>query len=215
QMIFQGRVRLDHQILLDPACMVDGQNIVTLDGKILKQQFQQAKIWRYYKPSGLVVSECDEKGRKTIFDQLPKNLGRLISVGRLDLKSQGLLLLSNNGYLAGQLMSPKLGWERVYHVRVYGHIPDDAKALWQKGLNIEGERFGSISSEILSSSGRNTWIKMSLCEGRNREIRRAVEYFDCQVNRLIRVAFGPFDLGTLECGELQEVPQHMIKKLKF
>jgi len=152
----------------------------------------------------------DPEGRPTVFQRLPKELPRVVSVGRLDLNSEGLLLLSNDGALAGRLASPATGWLRRYRVRVFGEVDEERLAGLAKGLRLEGIAYGPVSARLDSRRGGNAWLTVSLAEGRNREVRRLLGHLGLTVNRLIRTAFGPFQLGKLGRGEVREVPRRVL-----
>lgn len=213
--IAEGRVMVNQQKLLTPAYNVKSGDIVKVDGKVLPEA-DRVRLWRYHKPRGLVTTAKDERGRETIFDQLPEHLPRVISVGRLDINSEGLLLLTNDGALARQLELPSNAWRRNYRVRVNGHIEQDVLDSLKKGITIEGMRYGAIEAKLERQQGDNAWLSMGLSEGKNREIRKICEYFGWPVSRLIRVSFGPFQLGHLEKGEVEEVPAKIIREqIKF
>ncbi len=207
--IDEHRVEMNGQVVDTPATLVTDPSTVVVDGKPLPAA-QEARIWRYHKPPGLVTSHNDEQGRPTVFENLPPKLGRVISVGRLDLNSEGLLLLTNDGGLARELELPSTGWVRTYRVRVFGFITEDMLEELKDGLTVDGIRYGSIDARIEKKTGRNTWLIVSLTEGKNREIRRVMEYLNVQVNRLIRQSYGPFRLDKLERGEVQEVPRRQM-----
>ena len=213
--IAEGRVMVNQEKLRTPAYNVKSDDIIKVDGKVLPEA-DRVRLWRYHKPRGLVTTAKDERGRETIFDQLPEHLPRVISVGRLDINSEGLLLLTNDGALARQLELPSNAWRRNYRVRVNGHIEQDVLDGLKKGITIEGMRYGAIEAKLERQQGDNAWLSMGLSEGKNREIRKICEYFGWPVSRLIRVSFGPFQLGHLEKGEVEEVPAKIIKEqIKF
>jgi 23S rRNA pseudouridine2605 synthase len=204
RMIAEGRVRLNGKRLETPAVTVTGRDRIEVDGKPVAEP-EAARLWRYYKPVGLVTSERDEKGRETVFGHLPQYMPRVMSVGRLDLNSEGLLLLTNDGELKRKLELPSTGWLRKYRVRVHGS-PDEAMlAPLARGIVIEGERFQPMQVAIDRQQGANAWLTVGLREGRNREIRRAMEAVGLTVNRLIRVSYGPFQLGQMKPGEVDEI----------
>ncbi|MCW8916814.1 MAG: rRNA pseudouridine synthase [Magnetovibrio sp.] len=207
--IAERRVEMNGQVIDTPATLVTDLDTVVVDGKPLPAA-QEAMIWRYHKPPGLVTSHNDEQGRPTVFDSLPPQLGRVISVGRLDLNSEGLLLLTNDGGLARELELPSTGWIRTYRVRVFGFITEEMLLELKDGITVDGIRYGAIDARIEKKTGRNTWLIVSLAEGKNREIRRVMEYLNVQVNRLIRQSYGPFRLDKLERGEVQEVPRRQM-----
>lgn len=205
-----GRVAVDGNTLKSPAFNVPPGAVVTVDGKAIAEA-EQPRLWRYHKPRGLVTSHKDPQGRPTVFANLPPGLPRVISIGRLDITSEGLLLLTNAGELARKLELPATGWRRRYRVRVHGRIDDAALAKLKKGVTVDGVRYGPIEAEIERRQGTNTWIKVSLSEGKNREIRRVMEHLGLSVTRLIRVAYGPFQLGGLPEGMVDEVPQKVLR----
>ncbi|MBV9686044.1 MAG: rRNA pseudouridine synthase [Alphaproteobacteria bacterium] len=207
--IADGRVSVDGSILSTPAVTVTAANDIRVDGKPLSAP-ERPRLWRFHKPPGLVTSHRDEKGRPTVFDVLPKELPRLISVGRLDLNSEGLLLLTNDGELARRLELPSTGWLRRYKVRVHGEIEPEGLAALEKGITIDGVAYGPIRAVLERQQGSNAWIGMALREGKNREVRRVFEHLGVQVTRLIRLSFGPFQLGSLARGAVDEVPKKVL-----
>lgn len=209
--IAEGRVAVNGQTLETPACVLRRGDIVQVDGKVIPEP-EPARLWRYYKPSGLVTSARDEKGRATVFDRLPPELPRVVSIGRLDLTTEGLLLLTNDGELARFLELPATGWTRRYRVRVFGEVDERQLAALAKGPTIEGVTYGPIEAALDRIQGRNAWLTVSLKEGKNREIRKVMESLGLQVNRLIRVAYGPFQLGKLEEGGVEEVPKRVVRE---
>ena len=204
KLIAEGRVKVDGKLLDTPAFKVTAANHVVVDGRPIKRK-TTSRLWLYHKPTGLVTSHKDEKGRSTVFDHLPKKLPRVVSVGRLDLNSEGLLLLTNDGELAGKLSHPSLGWKRTYRVRIYGKPTDAELDELRAGATVDGFTFAPAEIELESQKGRNCWYKVTLTEGKNREIRRMFEHIDCPVSRLIRTSFGPFHLGQLMVGTVSEV----------
>ena len=207
--IAAGRVSVDGQVLSSPAMTVTAANVVRVDGTPLPSP-ERPRLWRYHKPAGLVTTHRDEKGRPTVFDALPKELPRVISVGRLDLTSEGLLLLTNDGALARRLELPATGWLRRYKVRVHGGVDPDRLAALEKGVTIEGVAYGPIRASLERRQGSNAWIALALREGKNREVRRVLEHLGLPVTRLIRLSFGPFQLGNLARGEVAEVPRKVL-----
>jgi 23S rRNA pseudouridine2605 synthase len=207
--IADRRVSVDGRILTTPAVTVTAANDIRVDGKPLPAP-ERARLWRYHKPAGLVTSHRDEKGRPTVFDALPKDLPRLISVGRLDLNSEGLLLLTNDGALARWLELPSTGWMRRYKVRVHGEAEPERLAALAKGITVDGVSYGPIRASLERRQGSNAWIAMALREGRNREVRRVLEHLGFQVTRLIRLSYGPFQLGNLARGAVAEVPKKVL-----
>ncbi|HLY53970.1 MAG TPA: pseudouridine synthase [Stellaceae bacterium] len=209
--IAEGRVTLDGKVLTTPAVTVGEGARILVDGKPLAEP-EPTRLWRYHKPAGLVTTHRDEKGRATIFGALPPELGRVISVGRLDLNSEGLLLLTNDGELARRLELPATGWTRRYKVRVHG-APDPVRlAALENGIAIEGVRYGPIRAELERAQGANAWVTVALAEGKNREVRRVFEHLGLPVTRLIRLAYGPFQLGHLPRGTVEEVPRRVLRE---
>jgi len=209
--ILEGRVILDGKVLESPATVVTLQNKIVVDGELLPIA-EKLKVWRYYKPAGLLTTHDDPKGRPNIFDSLPNNLPRVISVGRLDLNSEGLLLLTNDGELARELELPANNWLRRYRVRIHGHPEEKILNDLINGITIDGTRYKSIKAKLDRQQGANAWLTVSLIEGKNREIRRVMQHFDWNVSRLIRTAYGPFQLGALKRGEVDEVRSKVLKE---
>ncbi|MDP6785794.1 MAG: pseudouridine synthase [Rhodospirillales bacterium] len=209
--ITAGRVAVDGRKLISPAVNVTAAARVTVDGKPVAAA-GPARLWRYHKPAGLVTSHRDPQGRPTVFDRLPDKLPRVISVGRLDLTSEGLLLLTNAGDLARRLERPENGWTRRYRVRVFGAVDEAALARLADGLSVDGLDYGPLDARLDSRRGRNAWLTVSLKEGRNREVRRVMEHLGLTVNRLIRIAFGPFQLGRLKRGAVGEVRGKVLRE---
>jgi 23S rRNA pseudouridine2605 synthase len=208
--ITQGRVALAGKKLTSPAINVEDPSLITVDGKPMPAA-EPARLWRYHKPAGRITTHRDEKGRKTVFEGLPAELQRVISVGRLDLNSEGLLLLTNDGELARALELPSRGWLRRYKVRVHG-IPDPARlAALAKGITIDRVAYGPIHAALERQQGSNAWLIVSLGEGRNREVKRVMAHLDLPVTRLIRLAYGPFQLGNLPRGQVVEVPRKVVR----
>lgn len=211
RMIEEGRVKLNGQVLKHPATFVTDGDIVQVDGRVIENA-ARTRLLRYHKPAGLVTTHKDPEGRPTVFEKLPPGLPRLISVGRLDLNSEGLLLLTNDGELARRLERPETGWVRRYRVRVNGFVDEKALAALSKGITVDGERYGPIEAGLDSRKGDNAWISVSLREGRNREVRRVMAHLGLQTSRLIRVAYGPFQLGILPKGAAEEVPMKILRE---
>lgn len=211
--IRDGRVRINGQVVTDMGRRVLPSDHVEVDGSPLPKP-QDARLWRYHKPNGLVTSHKDEKGRKTVFQALPEKLPRVISVGRLDLNSEGLLLLTTSGPLARVLEHPKTALARSYRCRVYGDIDRTALSNLKTGITLEGIRYGPvlISNIQHARTGRNHWLEVTIHEGKNREVRKVLAACGLEVNRLIRLAYGPFSLGNLARGAVQEVPLQQFQK---
>jgi 23S rRNA pseudouridine2605 synthase len=210
--IAQGRVAVDGTVLTSPARDVDDGNLIAVDGKPLRER-EATRLFRHHKPAGLVTTHKDEQGRPTVFDKLPMGLPRLISVGRLDLNSEGLLLLTNDGGLARELELPARGWLRRYRVRVHGAVTQAQLAPMAKGLRVDGVEYGPIEAALDRVQGANAWVTMGLREGRNREIRKVMASLGLDVTRLIRIAYGPFQLGDLPRGAVAEVPRGEMRTL--
>jgi 23S rRNA pseudouridine2605 synthase len=205
-----GRVTLNGKLLDTPAVTVDDDDTIIVDGKPLPQK-ERPRLWRYHKPVGLVTSHNDEKGRETVFDHMPEDLPRVISVGRLDINSEGLLLLTNDGELARRLELPATGWKRKYRVRVHGHPKEYELKKLNKGVTIEGIRYDAIEAALDSTKGANSWLTISIREGKNREVRKVMDHLGYPVLRLIRVSYGPLQLGELEDGEVDEVKSKILR----
>jgi len=209
--ILQERVTVNGQMIATPAFNVSGDETILLDGEKLPQ-IEQTKLFLYHKPVGLITTHKDEKGRVTVFDSLPKDLPRLISVGRLDLNSEGLLLLTNNGELARELELPKNAWSRRYRVRVHGKVDEAKLHGLEEGVMIDGVSYGKVSISVDQKNGTNAWLTVCLNEGKNREIRKLMKFAGLEVARLIRVSYGPFQLGNLKKGEIRQIPQKVLKE---
>lgn len=211
--IAAGRVSVNGQVISTPATLVGEADVITVDGQPVGVR-QPARLWCYHKPAGLVTTHKDPAGRPTVFDNLPKNLPRVVSVGRLDLNSEGLLLLTTDGELARSLELPSRGWKRKYRVRIHGKMTPQIISRLQKGVTIDGIRYAPTIVEIEpnQAQGSNQWILVTLTEGKNREIRKIMAHFGFDVSRLIRVAYGPFQLGNLPPGEVREMPAKVIKE---
>ena len=207
--ILDGRVKVNDEMITSPALNVKLNDKITIDGKLLPPR-EPSGLWRYYKSRGLVVSDRDEQNRETIFDRLPKNLPRLITVGRLDLDSEGLLLMTNDGDLARHLELPSTGWSRKYRVRAQGQIDPAKLAALADGVTIEGIRYGQVIARLDRQMTSNAWLTIAIREGKNREIRRIMDYLGHKVSRLIRISYGPFQLGNLEDGDIEAVKARVL-----
>ncbi|WP_374469270.1 pseudouridine synthase [Phenylobacterium sp.] len=213
--IAEGRVALNGQVLTSPAVKVEPGDILTVDGQVVNEA-EPTRLFRYHKPVGLLTSHKDPQGRPTVFGALPEGLPRLISVGRLDINSEGLLLLTNDGELARALELPQASVVRRYRARAHGRITQERLDKLKDGITVEGVRYGSIDARLDKAKegpqGSNLWITVTLSEGKNREVRRVLEALGLKVNRLIRLAYGPFALGTLAVGEIEEVGPRVIRE---
>jgi 23S rRNA pseudouridine2605 synthase len=209
RLVADGRVKLNGKVLASPAINVRPEDTIQIDGKPLPQK-ENSRLWRYHKPAGLVTSHKDPEGRRTVFDALREQLPRVISIGRLDINTEGLLLLTNDGELARLLELPATGWVRRYRVRAYGRPDPAALEKLKAGLTMEGVHYGPIEARIDKMQGDNAWLSIAIREGKNREVKKICEHLGLEVNRLIRISFGPFQLGDLERGQLAEVPARVL-----
>ncbi len=212
QLILDGRISVNGKVIRSPALNITDKDIVKLDGETVASK-EPTRVWRYHKNAGTLTTNKDPKGRPTVFEQLPAGLPRLVTVGRLDFNTEGLLLLTNDGELARHLELPKNAWLRHYRVRVHGHV--DAKKLkdLENGATIEGVVYEPIKAvlEDTKTEGANQWLSVTIREGKNREVRKIMEHVGLQVTRLIRVSFGPFQLGKLPRGGIEEVPARILR----
>lgn len=211
EIIKQKRVTVNGETVESPAFNVNGDEKILLDGEKLPQ-IEQTRLWLYHKPSGLLTTHKDTADRATVFDNLPPYMPRVISVGRLDLNSEGLLLLTNNGALSRQLELPQNGWKRRYKVRVHGFVDKKKLAELEKGVTIDGVEYGAVKIEFEGQNSANAWLTITLSEGKNREVRKLMKHIGLEVSRLIRLSYGPFQLGSLKRGEVREVPQKVLKE---
>jgi 23S rRNA pseudouridine2605 synthase len=209
RMIEGRRIAIDGVPIETPATIITSLHNVTVDGQPVAAP-EPTRLFRYHKPAGLLTAERDPKGRPTIYDKLPEGMPRVVPVGRLDLNTEGLLLLTTDGGLKRQLELPATGVTRSYRARAYGPITQAQLEDLIEGIEIEGIRYGSIDANLERRTGTNTWIEMKLTEGKNREVRRVLEHLGLKVSRLIRTAYGPFALGDLPVGAVDEVRQHEL-----
>ena len=211
KLIAEGRVTLDGETVTTPAIRVTENNVVAVDGKPLVEP-EGTRLWRYYKPAGLVTTHKDPEGRPTVFQTLPKSLPRVVSVGRLDVNSEGLLLLTNDGSMARWLELPSAGWQRKYRVRLFGKVTQADLDRLAMGITIDGVKYGPVVADLERSKGMYSWASVTLKEGKNREVKRLMEHLGLKVARLIRVQFGPFHLGQMEEGAVEEIPARIWRE---
>lgn len=209
--IEMGRVNVNGKPLITPAMTVLPTDIVEVDGKPLPER-EAARLWRYHKPAGLVVSHRDEKERASVFDKMPEDMPRVISIGRLDINTEGLLLLTNDGGLARLLELPATGWVRRYRVRANGKVTPAALEALKDGLQVDGVQYGPIEAKLDKEQGANVWLTIALREGKNREVKKICEHLGLKVGRLIRTSFGPFQLGELARGAVDEISQKVLNE---
>lgn len=209
-MIHAGLVTVNGKQIDSPALNVTDADTITVEGQEIGPP-ERPRVWLYNKPLGLITTEKDDQGRPTVFDNLPDDLPRVMSVGRLDINSEGLLLLTNDGGIKRQLELPSTGWLRKYRVRVNGRPTDETFDALRKGVVSEGEKFQPMNITLDRQQGANAWLTVGLREGKNREIRRAMEEIGLKVNRLIRVSYGPFRLNDLKDGEVEEVKRRVLR----
>ena len=216
-MIADGRVSIDGKILTTPAVKLNNLNGVTVDGKAVAQA-EAPRLFAFHKPSGLITAERDPKGRPTIYtalrNALPKNAGRVMPVGRLDFNTEGLLLLTNDGEMKRAMELPSSGIPRTYRARAFGDITQAQLDELIEGIEIDGIRYGRIEADLERGSGKNRWVQMTLTEGKNREVRLVLEHLGLQVNRLLRVGYGPFELGELARGQAVEIRQADVERFR-
>lgn len=210
-LILQKRITVNGETVETPAFLVNGDEIILFDGEKVKSK-EKTRLWLYHKPSGLITTHKDEKDRDTVFNHLPAGLPRVISVGRLDLNSEGLLLLTNDGELSRALELPENGWSRRYKVKVHGSVNEKKLKELESGTIIDGVEYAPCKITIDTKQISNTWLTVSLTEGKNREVRKLMASIGLTVARLIRLSYGPFQLGSLKKGEVREVPQKVLKE---
>ena len=208
--IAAGRVSVNGKQIDSPALNVTDRDTITVDGKPLRDP-EPMRMWLYHKPAGLVTTDADEKGRRTIYDDMPDDMPRVMSIGRLDINSEGLLLLTNDGDIKRKLELPSTGWMRRYRVRINGRPTDASLEPLRNGITVERERFQPMQVTLDRQQGANAWLTVGLREGKNREIRRAMESIGLAVNRLIRISYGPFQLGDLKPGAVEEIRRKIVR----
>lgn len=213
RMIEEGRIALNGEVIAQPAPLLASLDGLTVDGNPVAKPVS-TRLYRFHKPAGCITAARDPKGRKTIYDLLPKDLPRLMPVGRLDYNTEGLLLLTNDGEFKRQLELPASGVERTYRARAFGDISQEQLEELVMGIEIDGVRYGKIDANLERRTGRNQWIEMTLAEGKNREVRRVLEHFGLQVSRLIRTRYGAFELGDLPLGAVDVVPRDELFKFR-
>lgn len=210
KLIEEGRVQVNGKTINTPAIIITDQSI-KIDNKLITTQ-QKTRLFAFHKPENVITSTKDEKGRQTVFDLISdKKLPRLMTIGRLDYNTEGLLLLTNNGELARHIELPKTGWIRRYRARVFGKLNEERLKKLEKGIVVNGVKYGAMKVEIQTQTAANSWLEISIKEGKNREIRKIMEEMGLQVNRLIRTSFGPFNLGEIKKGEIIEINSKLMK----
>ena len=209
--IVQGRVTVNGRVINSPALDVTANDVITVDGKPLPPR-ERTRLFMFHKPRGLMTTHADPEGRPTVFDNLPEGLPRLISIGRLDFNTEGLLLLTNDGGLARALELPDTGWLRRYRVRAHGEVTQAQLDELKKGVEVDGVKYGSIDATLERDQGANVWLVFAIREGKNREVRNVMAHLGLEVNRLIRVSYGPFQLGELAEGEVEEVKTRVLRE---
>jgi 23S rRNA pseudouridine2605 synthase len=211
-LILEGVVKVNGETISSPATFITDQSI-KINDKLINAK-QEARIWLFHKPEGYLTTTKDPHDRKTVFDLLPKNMPRVISVGRLDYNTEGLLIFTTSGELARYMELPKTKWVRKYRARVFGKLNHERLKKLEKGITVDGVRYGGLKVEVDVERDSNSWLKISLEEGKNREIRKVMEHLGLQVNRLIRVSYGPFGLDDLQVGQVVEVRKSLVNSLK-
>ena len=210
KIIAEGRVRVNGKVVDSPALNITDADRVSVDGKLVADP-EPPRLWLYHKPAGLVTTEKDEQGRTTVFESLPADLPRVMSIGRLDITSEGLLVLTNDGAVKRRLELPSTGWLRRYRVRINGSVSEDRLDQLRKGITVDGITYAAMGVQFDRQQGANAWLTCTLKEGKNREIRRTMEAIGVVVNRLIRISYGPFQLGNLAPGEVEELKPRVVR----
>lgn len=215
KLIAESRVTVNGETLTTPATLVSAKDKIAVDGTPINNKPPSPRVWKYYKPVGLITSHRDERGRDTVFEHLPTDLPRVISVGRLDVNSEGLLLLTNSGELSRALELPQNALARTYRVRVHATPEDATLTAIRRGVRIDGVQYApaQVTLEALKDSGRNRWLTITIREGKNREIRRIFEHFGHRVSRLIRIEYGALELGNMKPGACVEIPPAQVERL--
>ena len=208
--IVQGRVTVNGRVINSPALDVTANDVITVDGKPLPPR-ERTRLFMFHKPRGLMTTHADPEGRPTVFDNLPEGLPRLISIGRLDFNTEGLLLLTNDGGLARALELPDTGWLRRYRVRAHGEVTQGQLDELKKGVEVDGVKYGPIDATLERDQGANVWLVFAIREGKNREVRNVMAHLGLEVNRLIRISYGPFQLGELEEGQVEEIKTRVLR----
>jgi len=211
KIVVQGRVTVNGRVINSPALDVTVHDVILVDGKPLPER-ERTRLFHYHKPRGLITTHDDPEGRPTVFDHLPEGLPRLISIGRLDFNTEGLLLLTNDGGLARVLELPETGWLRRYRVRAHGEVTQDQLDVLKSGIEIDGVKYGPIEASLERDQGANVWLVFAIREGKNREVRNVLAHLGLEVNRLIRISYGPFQLGELPEGQVDEVRTRVLRE---
>jgi 23S rRNA pseudouridine2605 synthase len=209
--IAEGRVEVAGKVIDSPALNVTDLGTIRVDGQPLPSA-EPPRLWRYHKPPGVVTTARDPEGRATIHDKMPAGMPRIMPIGRLDITSEGLLLLTNDGELKRHLELPATGWTRRYRVRVFGRVEPEKLAKLAGGVTVEGVKYGPIEAKLERQEGANAWVAIGLREGKNREVRKVMAHLGYTVNRLIRISFGPFQLGGMDRGAVEEMPTHVLRE---
>lgn len=213
RMIEAGRIALNGDLVEHPSLLLKNLTGITVDGKPVAEP-SPAKLFRFHKPNGYLTAERDFSGKKTIYDVLPADMERIMPIGRLDMNTEGLLLMTTDGEFKRQMELPKNGIERTYRARTFGDISQNQLEDLYRGITIDGMHYSPITANLERRTGRNQWIEMTLTEGKNREVRKVLEYFGLEVSRLIRTRYGPFVLGDLQKGEIDQVRQHDLVQFR-